>query len=170
MEIEIKSKKNNPLLDRTEVHFIIKHDGEKTPGRDIIKNDLAEKLNTKKENVLVQTIKTGFGSSETVGYAKVYSSFEKTKGIERNFVLKRNSVSEGTKKADKKKTEKSPKEQESTEAIKEDKEEVAESEKEEATKEKETKEEVKKEEKTDANDKKEESSESVEKKENENNK
>ncbi len=118
MEIEIKSKKNNPLLNRTEVQFVVKHTGEKTPGRDIIRNDLAEKLNAKKENVLVHRIKTGFGSAETVGYAKVYSSLDKTKSLERKYVKKRNNVTGGTIKTEKKteeKPEEKPKEEPSEE-------------------------------------------------------
>lgn len=98
MEIEIKSKKNNPLLNRTEVYFTVKHDGEKTPGRDIIRNDLAEKLNSKKENILIHSIKTGFGSAVTTGYAKVYSSLDKTKGLERKYVINRNKGSGGKQK------------------------------------------------------------------------
>ena len=44
MEIEIQSKTNNPLLKRTEVHFTIHHDGGKTPKRELIRSELAEKL------------------------------------------------------------------------------------------------------------------------------
>ena len=90
MEIEIDSKKNNPLLKRTEVYFTIKHAGEGTPNREIIRSELADKLNSKKENVVVNIIKTGFGIQETTGYAKVYSSLESSKGIEREHILKRN--------------------------------------------------------------------------------
>ncbi len=94
MEIEIDSKKNNPLLKRTEVYFTIKHTGEGTPNREIIRSELAEKLNSKKENVVVNIIKTSFGIQKTTGYAKVYSSLESSKGIEREHILKRNKLGE----------------------------------------------------------------------------
>jgi len=94
MEIEIDSKKNNPLLKRTEVYFTIKHAGEGTPNREIIRSELADKLNSKKENVVVNIIKTGFGIQETTGYVKVYSSLESSKGIEREHILKRNKLGE----------------------------------------------------------------------------
>jgi small subunit ribosomal protein S24e len=94
MEIEIDSKKNNPLLKRTEVYFTIKHTGEGTPNREIIRGELAEKLNSKKENVVVNIIKPGFGIQETTGYAKVYLSLESSKGIEREHILKRNKLGE----------------------------------------------------------------------------
>jgi small subunit ribosomal protein S24e len=94
MEIEIDSKKNNPLLKRTEVYFTVKHAGEGTPNREIIRSELADKLNSKKENIVVNIIKTGFVIQETTGYAKVYSSLESSKGIEREHILKRNKLGE----------------------------------------------------------------------------
>ena len=39
MEIEINSKRNNPLLNRTEVYFTVKHSGEGTPNREIIRSE-----------------------------------------------------------------------------------------------------------------------------------
>ena len=94
MEIEIDSKKNNPLLKRTEVYFTVKHTGEGTPNREIIRTELADKLNSKKENVVINIIKPGFGIQKTTGYAKVYSSTESLKGLEREHILKRNKLGE----------------------------------------------------------------------------
>jgi small subunit ribosomal protein S24e len=102
MEIEIESKRNNPLLNRTEVYFIVKHPGEGTPNREIIRSELAEKLNVKKENIIVNTIKSGFGIQEISGYAKVYSSVQKTKDLEQEYILARNKLIEVDKKAKKK--------------------------------------------------------------------
>lgn len=93
MEIEINSKKNNPLLKRTEIYFTIKHAGGGTPNREIIRSELADKLNSKKENVILNIIKPGFGINETTGYAKIYSSQESLKGLEREHILKRNKIS-----------------------------------------------------------------------------
>jgi small subunit ribosomal protein S24e len=106
MEVQIDSKKNNPLLNRTEVYFTVKHLGEKTPNREIVRNELAEKLNSKKENIVVNFIKPGFGTNKTNGYAKIYSSLEKAKEIEETYILARNKLIEGKKKE--KKTEKKP--------------------------------------------------------------
>ena len=92
MEIDIESKKNNPLLNRTEVQFTVKHEGSSTPNREIIRNELADKLNAKKENIIINGFKSNFGKSETIGYAKVYSSINKAKDIERGHILKRNIV------------------------------------------------------------------------------
>ena len=107
MEIKIESKRNNPLLNRTEVHFIVMHEGEGTPNREIIRNELADKLNAKKENVIINTIRSGFGTQETTGYAKVYTSLKQSKGLERKHFLIRNKIiTEETKKGEEKKEEK----------------------------------------------------------------
>jgi small subunit ribosomal protein S24e len=99
MEIEIDSKKNNPLLKRTEVYFKVKHTGEGTPNREIIRSEIADKLNSKKENVIINIMKPGFGIQETTGYAKVYLSLESSKGLEREHILKRNKLGETKKDA-----------------------------------------------------------------------
>ena len=108
MEIEIDSKKNNPLLKRTEVYFTVKQTGEGTPNREIIRSELADKLNSKKENVVVNIIKPGFGIQETTGYAKVYSSPESLKGLEREHILKRNKLGETKKDKKEAKTSEAP--------------------------------------------------------------
>ena len=94
MEIEIESKRNNPLLNRTEVHFRINHVNEKTPNRNIIKTELAEKLNSKKENVIIDKINTSFGLQEITGYAKIYTSSKQAESIEIKYLIDRNKVKE----------------------------------------------------------------------------
>ena len=111
MEIEIDSKKNNPLLNRTEINFTIKHLGEKTPNREIIRAELADKLNVKKDDVIVDSVHTTFGIQKITGYAKVYSSPDKQKGLEREHILVRNKLMQAKKK-DKKKGGKAPKQAE----------------------------------------------------------
>ena len=98
MEIEIDSKRNNPLINRTEVHFTIRHEGKGTPDREIVRSELAEKLNVKKENVVINNINSGFGIQESTGYAKVYKSVEKSKNMERKHILERNKLIEGKEK------------------------------------------------------------------------
>jgi len=94
MEIEIDSKKNNPLINRTEVRFTIRHKGESTPNREIVRSELAEKLNVKKEDVVVDNIHTSFGVQQIKGYAKIYNNVENAKGWERSHILERNKLIE----------------------------------------------------------------------------
>jgi small subunit ribosomal protein S24e len=100
MEIEIQSKLDNVLLGRTEVRFVILHEGEGTPKRELVRSELAEKLNAKKETIMVDAMHSSFGSRKTIGYAKVYKSIEDAKAREADPILKRNNL--GTKKKAKK--------------------------------------------------------------------
>jgi small subunit ribosomal protein S24e len=106
MEVEIQSKTNNPLLKRTEIHFTVHHENEKTPKRELIRSELAEKLNVKKENVIVNFMKSSFGSTDTVGYAKVFKSVKEAGTWEKKYALKRNNVLTGEKKPAKEEPEK----------------------------------------------------------------
>jgi small subunit ribosomal protein S24e len=100
MEIEIQSKTDNILLGRTEVRFVILHEGEGTPKRDLVRSELAEKLNAKKETIMIDFMRSSFGARKTVGYAKIYKSIEDAKTGEADPILKRNGL--GTKKKPKK--------------------------------------------------------------------
>jgi small subunit ribosomal protein S24e len=100
MEIEIQSKIDNLLLGRTEVRFVILHEGEGTPKRELVRSELAEKLNAKKEAVMVDSMHSSFGARKTIGYAKIYKSIEDAKSGEADPILKRNGL--GTKKKPKK--------------------------------------------------------------------
>ena len=102
MEIDIDSKRNNPLLNRTEVQFTIHHNGEGTPNREIIRGELAEKLNVKKENIIVNSINSSFGVQESTGYAKIYSSQAKAKDWDRKYILRRKKIGVEEKKKDEK--------------------------------------------------------------------
>jgi small subunit ribosomal protein S24e len=104
MEIEIQSKTDNLLLGRTEVHFVIHHEGEGTPKREIVRSELAEKLSAKKETIMIDMMRSSFGIRKTIGYAKVYKSVEDAKAGEADPILKRNGL--GTKKKPKKETKK----------------------------------------------------------------
>jgi small subunit ribosomal protein S24e len=105
MEIEINEKKNNPLFNRAEVHFTVNHEGEGTPNREIIRSEIAEKLNVKKENIIIDNISSSFGIQQSRGYAKVYSNQKNAENLERKYILKRNQViKKDIKKEDKKET------------------------------------------------------------------
>lgn len=106
MDINIDSKRNNPLLNRTEIHFTVKHKGEKTPNRELVRTELADKLNAKKENIIVNYINPSFGLSESTGYAKIYDSQSKLKNQEREYMLNRNNLGKSKKEKPKEKEEK----------------------------------------------------------------
>ena len=94
MEIEIVSKKENELLDRTEVTFKASHPKEGTPQREAVREKLASMLKAAKERVIVDSMDSEFGKMETVGYAKVYKTKESAMKFEREYVLVRNKLKE----------------------------------------------------------------------------
>lgn len=92
MEIEIIEKKDNAILDRIDVRFIARHEGEKTPTRDQVKAAVAKAAGGKAELTVVDHLKSDFGRGSSVGYAKIYTDVEKARYHERDYVLKRNGL------------------------------------------------------------------------------
>lgn len=92
MEIEIIEKKDNPLLARTEVRFLARHQGEQTPTRDAIREKVAALVNSKKGLTVVDHMNSKFGLGETVGFARVYTTPEALGKIEPAYLLKRNKL------------------------------------------------------------------------------
>lgn len=97
MEIEIVSKRENELLDRTEVKFKALHPKEGTPQREAVREKLAAMLKAPKDRVVVDAMESEFGKMETVGYAKVYKTKEAALKYEREHVLVRNKLKERVK-------------------------------------------------------------------------
>ncbi|MEM0492937.1 MAG: 30S ribosomal protein S24e [Candidatus Thermoplasmatota archaeon] len=90
MEINIQDQKYNTFLNRTEIKFLINHPNEVTPRRETVREELAGRFNTKKEQVIIDHMRSVYGMQRTVGYAKIYETLEKASSTERKCVLKRN--------------------------------------------------------------------------------
>lgn len=105
MEIEIISKKENPLVGRLEVNFKVSHPKEITPGRKEVRDEIATLLKVKKERIVIDNMKPEFGKPETIGYAKIYKSKDDALQMETKAVLKRNALIEEKKEEKKEKTE-----------------------------------------------------------------
>jgi small subunit ribosomal protein S24e len=94
LKLNIESKKENPLQDRTEVVFTAEHTGEPTPGREAIQAGIASAMGVGKERVIVDHMDTKYGIGVSKGYAKVYASPEAVKKSERYHQLVRNKMAE----------------------------------------------------------------------------
>ena len=90
MELEIQNKKENPLLNRTEVHFVVHHPNSATPKRENVREELSKALKVTKDRVVVDNMAPSFGVHDTEGYAKIYPSKEEAMKVEREYLLKRN--------------------------------------------------------------------------------
>ena len=92
MKIEITNQKKNPLQKRTEVYFSIDHVGETTPGRNAVAEEIAKKVKSKRDCVVIDNIESVYGIGKSKGYAKVYDSKEYALSYESKYLLKRNGI------------------------------------------------------------------------------
>lgn len=94
MRIEIISKEENKLLNRTEVKYLVNHVKEKTPTREEMRNQLSANLQVPKELIVIDHANTKFGKSVTEGYAKIYKTKEAAVKLEPDYLLYRNGLKE----------------------------------------------------------------------------
>ena len=93
MEIDIDQQIENPLLNRTEIHFNCLYQGEATPKVLDVKNRLVAILNVDKSLLVVDKLNPVFGEGIAKGYAKLYKSNESLAEIERKHVIEKNQES-----------------------------------------------------------------------------
>jgi len=92
MDLQIKENKENHLLDRREITFTLRHDGETTPSRTQVRQLLASQIGTKTENVVIDAMQTEYGLGATRGTARAYKSADAARSTERVHFLKRNQL------------------------------------------------------------------------------
>ncbi len=90
MEIEIFEKKENKLLDRTEVKFYCLYEGEATPKILDVKSKLVALLDSSKDVLVVDSVQPHYGEPKALGYAKVYANADILKEIEKKSVIAKN--------------------------------------------------------------------------------
>ncbi len=98
MDIEIVGRKDNLLLDRTDVDFLVKHENESTPPRKQVREALGVALNVGKSALVVDSFSTEFGRGTSKGTAKVYKDIERARKVEDDHILIRNGLMEKKKK------------------------------------------------------------------------
>ncbi|WP_457615034.1 30S ribosomal protein S24e [Methanopyrus sp.] len=89
MEVEILDQRDNPLLYRKEVKFVVRHEDGGTPRKSEILRKLAVILDVDKEVILIDRMESEFGKRETRGYAKIYKSVEHLEDIEPEYMIER---------------------------------------------------------------------------------
>ncbi|WP_297505031.1 30S ribosomal protein S24e [Thermococcus sp.] len=92
MEIKVTEIRENKLLGRKEIYFDVIHEGEPTPSRADVKGKLVAMLDLNPETVVIQYIRSYFGSRVSKGYAKAYESKERMLYIEPEYVLIRDGI------------------------------------------------------------------------------
>lgn len=90
MEINVNEKIENPLLNRTEIHFDCTYQGDATPTVIEVKKRLVATLDVDKNLLVVHNLKPSYGEGKATGYAKLYDSEDNLKKIEREHIIKKN--------------------------------------------------------------------------------
>jgi|YelNatPaOPRAMG01_1025707.scaffolds.fasta_scaffold06207_8 small subunit ribosomal protein S24e len=103
LKIEILERRDNKLLNRSEIKYRLVHPGEPTPSRQKVREQLSLNLQVPPEVVIVDNQHSKFGKKYTEGYAKVYRAKEDAMLLEPDFILIRNGLKskEGDKNAEK---------------------------------------------------------------------
>ncbi|MGQ9720844.1 MAG: 30S ribosomal protein S24e [Candidatus Jordarchaeum sp.] len=90
MEVSIISRKENPLLEREELIFLINHESQGTPSREEIRNKLAAILDVDTDKLFIKKIESEYGSTRSKGVARIYKSKERALLVEPHHIVKRN--------------------------------------------------------------------------------
>jgi small subunit ribosomal protein S24e len=109
VEIEILEKKDNKLLQRTELEFKVSHPEKVSPNRDSVRSAIAKLENANKELVIIDHMHTEYGIASIRGFAKIYKKKENALDLERRNILVRNGLIVEDTKAEKPKKEPKPK-------------------------------------------------------------
>jgi len=88
MDFEITKDTRNELLMRRELNFILRYEGA-TPSRMQIAGKLSALLNANEKQMVVDSLKTGFGKMELTGTARIYDNEETKTKTERNYLITR---------------------------------------------------------------------------------
>ena len=120
MEIEIKEKRENNLLERTEVDAVVSFDGA-TPQTQQVRELLVQKLGCNPDLMVIRKSDPKFGETKVSLLVHIYKTPDRMKKVEEAYVLKRNNLYEEPKKEeDKPKEDAAPKEEAKPEEKKEE--------------------------------------------------
>ncbi|MEM3519151.1 MAG: hypothetical protein QW179_03450 [Candidatus Hadarchaeales archaeon] len=106
MNIQIVEKRENPLLERSELRLKILHDGSPTPKRMDVRKGLAAILNVPEDVIVIEKLAGLPKRCETIGVARIYASKEKMEATELKHLLSRGMPKEKAEAGEKPKEEK----------------------------------------------------------------
>ncbi len=93
--MDIVTRKDNPLLNRVEIEFRIRHSQQPTPSRkDMISLIVKAEPGAKAELTILKQVNTRFGQALTTGQAHVYSDEKSMNSTEMEYMLNRHSAKE----------------------------------------------------------------------------
>lgn len=130
MEIKLKNRKENPLMEREKIKFEVEHQNSPTPSRAEVMEELASELDVSEDLIVIDKLATLHGRHTASGIVRIYESEEILKELEPDFLSDRTEKSKESK-AEEDTEEKTESEEEMEEESEEESEEEAEEETEE---------------------------------------
>ncbi|MCD7781119.1 MAG: 30S ribosomal protein S24e [Methanosphaera sp.] len=100
MEIKIIEKRENPLLNRTEIKFECEYAQEGTPKTLDVKHKLVAMEDASNDLLVVERMKPSYGVPTAVGEARIYDSVAKLEEIEPSSVKSKNAEPEADEEAE----------------------------------------------------------------------
>ncbi len=94
MEVEIVSRRENPLLQREEIVVRVRFQGG-TPSRKEVREAIAKELGKPIGNLFIRKIRTEYGKEEALVHVMAYSSRAFALMIEPEHIVRRNEGSGG---------------------------------------------------------------------------
>lgn len=90
---EVLEERYNGLVERIEVKIRLLHLGEGTPSRGLLKMGIAKLYNKDPSLVYIRKVESKYGSPESIIEAHIYSSQERAKLFEPEYIIKRDEES-----------------------------------------------------------------------------
>ncbi len=88
-EVEIEHEEKNDLMNRREMTLKVTHEGEGTPTRDSLTDQIANLADATKGNIVIDKIDTEFGKEESIVKARIYEDKESMEKYERDYFKER---------------------------------------------------------------------------------
>ncbi len=89
VEVEIEHEEENELMNRREMTLRVDHEGEATPTRASVMDEVASMANAAKDNIVIAKIDTEFGKEESIVTARIYNDEESMRKYERDYFKER---------------------------------------------------------------------------------
>ena len=88
--VEVASDRHNPVIGRRELVLVITHVGKGTPKRYAVREAVAKALGVDIETVYVRKLTTDYGIGRSRAEVHVYSSAERARLFEPEYIIARN--------------------------------------------------------------------------------
>jgi len=89
VEVEIEHEKENNLLNRRELSLSVEHEGEETPARDTLTEEIAKLVNASKDEIIIDKVDQEYGKGRSNVEVRVYDDKESAQKYERKYFQER---------------------------------------------------------------------------------